>query len=348
MRTRWSSEAAAAGHPVIRIELADPIDLAGGVRPLGGRDRDRGRRPRHRPVRPAQRRGGEAADARPARRPRRARPPSPRRSSRDGGLTLYGDAPLRLSATATARSSASSAGSSTGASPTRTSRSRRSSPRPRPATRRSPSIRTTLRDATHCATTAGYGPRFLHSTGQLHKGGAPIGWFLQLTADHPIDRPIPGWPYTFGRLIDAQARGRLRVDRVPRPADRAGPPRRRPTCATQAASPRRSSAPDLRSSATATSRQRRTDQHEALTGGPDADRVRRARPDGANMVRRLLRDGHEVVAYNRTPEKTQEIAGEGAIAAFSIAGARRRSSRSRGRSGSWSRPATRPRPRSPS
>ena len=39
---------------------------------------------------------------------------------------------------------------------------------------------------------------------------------------------------------------------------------------------------------------------------------------GANMVRRLLRDGHEVVAYNRTPEKTREIAGEGAIAAFTI------------------------------
>ena len=39
---------------------------------------------------------------------------------------------------------------------------------------------------------------------------------------------------------------------------------------------------------------------------------------GANMVRRLLRDGHEVVAYNRTPEKTKEIAGEGAVASFSI------------------------------
>jgi glucose-6-phosphate isomerase len=60
---------------------------------------------------------------------------------------------------------------------------------------------------TGCATTAGYGPRFLHSTGQLHKGGPPTGVFLQLTADHPDDRPIPGWPYTFGRLIDAQARG---------------------------------------------------------------------------------------------------------------------------------------------
>jgi len=60
---------------------------------------------------------------------------------------------------------------------------------------------------TGCATTAGYGPRFLHSTGQLHKGGPATGVFLQLTSDHPVDRPIPGWPYTFGRLIDAQARG---------------------------------------------------------------------------------------------------------------------------------------------
>jgi glucose-6-phosphate isomerase len=68
-------------------------------------------------------------------------------------------------------------------------------------------IRRLLRDRTRRATTAGYGPRFLHSTGQLHKGGAPVGWFLQLTSDHPNDRPIPGWPYSFGRLIDAQAEG---------------------------------------------------------------------------------------------------------------------------------------------
>ncbi len=68
-------------------------------------------------------------------------------------------------------------------------------------------IRALLLDATGCATTAGYGPRFLHSTGQLHKGGPRTGWFLQLTADHPADREIPGWPYTFGQLIDAQAAG---------------------------------------------------------------------------------------------------------------------------------------------
>ena len=68
-------------------------------------------------------------------------------------------------------------------------------------------LRGAIVDHSHCATTAGYGPRFLHSTGQLHKGGPATGVFLQLTADHPTDRPIPGWPYTFGRLIDAQARG---------------------------------------------------------------------------------------------------------------------------------------------
>lgn len=68
-------------------------------------------------------------------------------------------------------------------------------------------IRALVRNRTGCATTAGYGPRFLHSTGQLHKGGAQNGLFIQLTADHPNDRPIPGWDFTFGTLIDAQAAG---------------------------------------------------------------------------------------------------------------------------------------------
>jgi glucose-6-phosphate isomerase len=68
-------------------------------------------------------------------------------------------------------------------------------------------VRRAVRDRTGRATTAGYGPRFLHSTGQLHKGGPRTGCFLQLTADHRVDREIPGWPYTFGQLIDAQAAG---------------------------------------------------------------------------------------------------------------------------------------------
>jgi hypothetical protein len=69
------------------------------------------------------------------------------------------------------------------------------------------SIRKTLRDSTSCATTAGYGPRYLHSTGQLHKGGPENGIFLQLTAPDKTDQPVPGEPYTFSVLKDAQALG---------------------------------------------------------------------------------------------------------------------------------------------
>ena len=64
-----------------------------------------------------------------------------------------------------------------------------------------------LRDGTGVATTVGYGPRFLHSTGQLHKGGAPSGCFIQLTNGHPHDVPIPGRDESFGVLVDAQAMG---------------------------------------------------------------------------------------------------------------------------------------------
>ncbi len=57
------------------------------------------------------------------------------------------------------------------------------------------------------ATTLGYGPRFLHSTGQLHKGGPDKGLFLQLTTEYKNDLPIPGKPYTFGVVVSAQATG---------------------------------------------------------------------------------------------------------------------------------------------
>jgi hypothetical protein len=53
----------------------------------------------------------------------------------------------------------------------------------------------------------GYGPRFLHSTGQLHKGGPDSGVFIQITAPDKVDFPIPGEPYTFSILKDAQALG---------------------------------------------------------------------------------------------------------------------------------------------
>jgi hypothetical protein len=66
-----------------------------------------------------------------------------------------------------------------------------------------------IRDRLGVATTLGYGPRYLHSTGQLHKGGPDTGVFLQVTEEPEEDRPIPGRPFTFGRLIAAQAAGDL-------------------------------------------------------------------------------------------------------------------------------------------
>lgn len=68
-------------------------------------------------------------------------------------------------------------------------------------------IRTSVREATGCATTVGFGPRFLHSTGQLHKGGPDSGVFIQITAPDKIDFAVPGEPYTFSILKDAQALG---------------------------------------------------------------------------------------------------------------------------------------------
>lgn len=60
-------------------------------------------------------------------------------------------------------------------------------------------------------TTFGWGPRFLHSTGQFHKGGPGVGVFLQITADSDTDLEIPGIPFTFGELISAQADGDAQV-----------------------------------------------------------------------------------------------------------------------------------------
>ena len=72
-------------------------------------------------------------------------------------------------------------------------------------------LRTSIRALTGAAVTFGYGPRFLHSTGQLHKGGPPNGRFLQLTDQPSQDVPIPGAPYSFGTLIAAQAAGDLQT-----------------------------------------------------------------------------------------------------------------------------------------
>ena len=69
------------------------------------------------------------------------------------------------------------------------------------------SMRVVARDSLKLATTAGYGPRFLHSTGQLHKGGANNILALQITADNTVDAAVAGEAYTFGKLIHAQSFG---------------------------------------------------------------------------------------------------------------------------------------------
>ncbi|HEX9015247.1 MAG TPA: bifunctional transaldolase/phosoglucose isomerase [Chloroflexota bacterium] len=71
------------------------------------------------------------------------------------------------------------------------------------------SIRLKVRDRFRVASTAGYGPRYLHSTGQFHKGGPNTGIFLELTADDPADAPIPGEAYGFATFKRAQALGDL-------------------------------------------------------------------------------------------------------------------------------------------
>lgn len=72
-------------------------------------------------------------------------------------------------------------------------------------------LRSTIRDATKTTTTFGYGPRFLHSTGQFHKGGPKWGRFLQLVHDGSEDAEIPGKPYSFTTLKNAQALGDLQT-----------------------------------------------------------------------------------------------------------------------------------------
>ena len=206
----FAEAATAAGHPVVRIELADPIDLgaealrwevataiAGAVLGIDPFDQ-----PNVEEAKELTRKVLAAASAG----ERRSAPRATLVSDAESGITLHGDAPLRLTA---------GDGTIVGELARHLARRKPNAylalqafiAPSEAATAALDRIRALLRDATHCATTAGYGPRFLHSTGQLHKGGTPSGWFLQLTSDHPVDRPIPGWPYTFGRLIDAQAEG---------------------------------------------------------------------------------------------------------------------------------------------
>jgi len=72
-------------------------------------------------------------------------------------------------------------------------------------------MRHAVRNKKHAATCLGFGPRFLHSTGQAYKGGPNSGVFLQVTCDDAADLPVPGQKYTFGIVKAAQARGDFQV-----------------------------------------------------------------------------------------------------------------------------------------
>src|SRR5579863_2035665 len=73
------------------------------------------------------------------------------------------------------------------------------------------SVRHAVRDKKRVATCLGFGPRFLHSTGQAYKGGPNSGVFLQITCDDAVELPVPGQKYTFGIVKAAQARGDFQV-----------------------------------------------------------------------------------------------------------------------------------------
>jgi transaldolase/glucose-6-phosphate isomerase len=72
-------------------------------------------------------------------------------------------------------------------------------------------VRAAVRDRKHAATCLGFGPRFLHSTGQIYKGGPSSGVFLGITTDAHPDLPIPSRKASFGVVEAAQARGDFRV-----------------------------------------------------------------------------------------------------------------------------------------
>ncbi len=170
-------------------------------------------------------------------------------------------------------------------------------------------MRAAVRDRRHVATCVGFGPRFLHSTGQAYKGGPNSGVFLQITCDDAADLPVPGARYTFGVVKAAQARGdfQVLVDRGRRALRvHLGARRRRRSCGRSSRSSSRRCAPEASASSDFIHRRSR---HAAWTGrsrthgrqhGAPADEgrphVRRDRPqrrrrrgDGARWRHRRRR-----------------------------------------------------------
>ncbi len=140
-------------------------------------------------------------------------------------------------------------------------------------------IRALLRDATHCATTAGYGPRFLHSTGQLHKGGDADRLVPPAHGGPPRGSADPRLAVHVRPADRRPGRGRLRGDRVPRPADPPRPSRRPGARPGRAGSgPPRGARPGL-SGHDPRTRRPPPARHDR-EAHRNADRVRRSRADG--------------------------------------------------------------------
>lgn len=192
-----------AGHPVAALELNDPLDLAPefvrweiatatagailGINPFDQPNVQESKDNTNRLLDVVRREG---------------RLPEPAPSLRDGALAFYAEPPAADAAATLARFF----------------EERRPGgyiailaylPETPDTQRRLQRIRVRLRDATRLATTLGYGPRYLHSTGQYHKGGPANGLFLLITGDDAADAAVPGEPYTFGVFKRAQALGDL-------------------------------------------------------------------------------------------------------------------------------------------
>ena len=183
-----------------------------------------------------------------------------------------------------------------------------SSPRPS-STRPPPSCARRSARATKATTTFGYGPRFLHSTGQFHKGGPKTGRFLQLLHDGPEDVEIPGEPYTFTTLKNAQAIGDLETLR-------------------ELGAARRARAPAGEDPAQRAARTHREDQGDAVTPKAVSKDAEDAVTQigfvglgkmGGNMVHRIRRDSeHEVVAFDFDEKAVKQAVKHGASGAASL------------------------------
>ena len=205
-----------AGHPLLRLELADKLDLgkeffrweiatavAAACWKINAFDEPNVKESKDNTERLLQKLvgAGRFAMERPA--------------ARDSGVSLYGALPPAASAKVVARRKSTSGSRVRDLLIAHLRRAQAGDYlailaylAPTPATDRAfERLRRSLRDGLGIATSLGYGPRYLHSTGQLHKGGPANGLFLEITSEDLTDLAIPSLPYGFSLLKQAQARG---------------------------------------------------------------------------------------------------------------------------------------------